>query len=153
MLSLDYSLASGWDTGDVSWAEAEEWQLRYDFLLGDVEFVVFEQDLSARWGWVPVLDFALSLDSIVDGLAAAPVAPSVLEFTESDATITFTRCGDSVEIEASYVPGAARVGYPELRGAAKAFLGRVLGDAVEAHPTLASNPFVLDRFGSLPTPE
>lgn len=105
-------------------------------------FIVFELDLSAKWGWVPVLDFALSLDSIVDELAVGDGAEGLFEFTESDAVISFRRVGDAVEIEASYVPGLARVGYAEFRGAAKRFLLRVLEDLVGQHPDLGANPFI-----------
>lgn len=65
--------------------------------LGDVIFIVYEVDLSARWGWVPVLDFALGLDAIVDALAPEGAGDEVFEFTESDATIVFRRDGDKVE--------------------------------------------------------
>lgn len=141
MLCIDYTLSPAWKAA-TTLANADEWALRYDCFLGDVIFIVFELDLSAKWGWVPVLDFALSLDSIVDELAVGDGAEGLFEFTESDAAISFGRVGDAVEIEASYVPGLARVGYADLRGAAKRFLLRVLEDLVGEHPELSVNPFI-----------
>lgn len=143
MLRLDYSLSPAWKApAGAALAAADEWALRYDCFLGDVTFMVFEVDLSAKWGWVPVLDFALSLHSIVDSLAVGDGAEGLFEFTESDAAISFRRVGDAIEIEASYVPGLARVGYADLRGAAKRFLLRVLEDLVGLHPDLGANPFI-----------
>jgi hypothetical protein len=143
MLRLDYSLSPAWKgPAAATLADADESSLRYDCFLGDVTFMVFEVDLSANWGWVPVLDFALSLVSIVDALAVGDGAEGLFEFTESDAAISFRRVGDAVEIEASYVPGLARVGYADLRGAAKRFLLRILEDLIGQHPDLGANPFI-----------
>jgi hypothetical protein len=144
MIKLDYALSPSWNekTGSVALETAEEWVLRYDCFLGDVIFLVYEVDLSARWGWVPILDFALGLDSIVGSLGREDAEAEVFEFTESDATIAFRRDGEVVEIEASYVPGAARVAHEDLRTAVKRFVVRVLGDFARDHPELARNPFV-----------
>lgn len=148
MLRLDYALSPAWNaTPDVDLAGAEEWMLRYDCFLGDVIFMVDEMDLSARWGWVPVLDFALALDAIVDALAVGDEAEELFEFTESDASIAFRRAGDLVEIDASYVPDVATVGYADLRGETKRFVLRVLEGLIGEHRELATNPFIARKFG------
>jgi hypothetical protein len=144
MIRLDYSLSPSWQVPvGIAAAEADEWALRYEYFLGDVIFMVFEVDMSAKWGWVPVLDFALSLDSIVDALAVGERAEGLFEFTESDAAISFRRLADAVEIEASYVPGLATISYAHLELAAKAFLHRVLKDLTSDYPQLVSNPFIV----------
>lgn len=149
MLRLDYTVSGSWNSGsDVDLAAAEEWVLRYDCFLGDVIFVVYEIDLSARWGWVPVLDFALALDSIVDALATGDEAEELFEFTESDASISFRRAGDVVEIDASYVPDVVNVGYADLRGEAKRFLLRVLEGLIGQHRELGANPFIARKFSA-----
>ncbi len=149
MLSLDYALSPRrGGSSDIDLAEAEEWVLRYDLFLGDVIFMVYEVDLSARWGWVPVLDFALSLDSIVDSLAAGIAAEGLFEFTESDASIMFRRVGDAVEIDASYVPEVARAAYADLRGGVKRFLPRVLEGLLGEHPELRANPFIVRKLNA-----
>lgn len=144
MIKLDYALSPSWNekTGSVALEMAEEWVLRYDCFLGDVTFLVYEVDLSARWGWVPILDFALGLDAVVGSIGRQDAEAGVFEFTESDATITFRRDGHSVDIEASDVPGTARVAYGDLRAAVKRFLVRVLDDFARDHPELMRNPFV-----------
>lgn len=143
MLRLDYSLSPAWNgCAGVSVAEADESVLRYDCFLGDVIFMAFEVDLSAEWGWVPILDFALSLDWIVEALVEESGTEGTFEFTESDATIVFRRIGDSVEIQASYVAGSAKVGYVDLRRSARRFLLKVLRDFVGLYPDLGTNPFI-----------
>lgn len=149
MLRLDYLLSPSWDgCSGADLTGAEEWVLRYDCFLGDVVFMVYEMDLSARWGWVPVFDFALALDAIVDALAVGDGAEELFEFTESDASISFRRLADVVEIEASYVPGVATVGYADLRGEVKRFLLRVLQGLMEQHPELGGNSFIARKFSA-----
>jgi hypothetical protein len=149
MLRLDYALSPAWNaSSDVDLASAEEWELRYDCFLGDVIFMVYEMDLSARWGWVPVLDFALALDAIVDALAVGHEVEELFEFTESDASILFRRAGDLVEVDASYVPDVATVSYADLRGEVKQFLLRVLEGLIGLHGELATNPFIARKFSA-----
>lgn len=149
MLTLDWSLSLWTDSCPPELEGADEWVLRYDCFLGDLIFIVDEVDLSARWGWVPVLDLALGLVGIVHGLGRDGNAEGVFEFTESDATITFRRDGDMVEIEASYAPRAARVSYNDLQAAAKRFAVRVLDDLVRQHPALCRNAFIVRVIGSI----
>lgn len=149
MVRLDYSLSPAWNaSSDVDLAGAEEWVLRYDCFLGDVIFMVYEMDLSARWGWVPVLDFALALEAIVDALAVGDEVEELFEFTESDASISFRRAGDLVEIDASYVPDVVTASYAELRGETKRFLLRVLEGLIGQHRELATNPFIARKFSA-----
>jgi hypothetical protein len=138
MLTFDYVLDPAWDRAEVDLAAADEMVLRYDCFLGDVVFVVGEADFSARWGWVPILDFAVALDGIVDLL----VGEGRFEFTESDAAIDFRRDGDVVQVSTNYMPGSAVVPLVELQAATDAFLRRVVADLTARHPELARNTYV-----------
>lgn len=142
MVALDFQLDRGWNRGlaTADLAAADEMTLRYDLFLGDVVFRVDGSDFSMRGGWVPVLDFALSLQAIVEALATQP--KELFEFTESEAAIHFTRMGDQVRLEASYAQPSAEVRYVELRGAVERFLARVLDELIAAHPDLARNPVI-----------
>ena len=150
MIELDYVISPSWNkrTGSVALETADGWVLRYDCFLGDVIFLVHEFDLSARWGWVPILDFALGLDAVVGSLRE-DAKTEVFEFTESDATIAFRRDHEAVEIEASYVTGMARVAYEDLRTAVRQFAVRVLDDFAREHPELTRNPFVVTVLEAL----
>lgn len=143
MMRLDYSLSPSWNRTAVdSLANATDQVLRYRFFLGDLTFVIDEVDLSAPWGWVPVLDFALALEAISDALAGGVASDELFEFTESDASIRFRAIGDKVEVEASYAPGIASVDLGVLRQQARRFSDRVLADAIGRHPELGANELI-----------
>lgn len=144
MVQLDYSLSPSWNAKSSATAlpNADESVLRYDLFLGDIIFVIGEIDLSARWGWVPVLDFALGLSAVIDAVGRHADHKHVFEFTESEATIGFRREGDAVEIRASYAFGAARVTYEDLHTSVRGFVARVLDDVVRQHPELRRNGFI-----------
>jgi hypothetical protein len=146
LIELDYRLSSRFTDGLAGddLATASEMSLRYDAFFGDVLFRVDGASFDARWDWVPVLDFALALQAIVEALATEP--REEFEFTESDATISFERDHDRVRIEASYTDDLAEVPYVELRNASEAFLARVLSELAAAHPELARNPALSAHF-------
>ncbi|TXK17708.1 hypothetical protein [Homoserinibacter sp. GY 40078] len=77
--------------------------LHYDCFLGDIRFEVGDLDFSTHCGWAPVLDFAICMAALLDGLEAG--GDQVFEFTESDATIDMKRSDRIVELTASYSPG------------------------------------------------
>lgn len=144
MIELDFRLQPS-DRRDVDLAAAEEWVLRYDLFLGDIVFRTVEWDASTSWGWVPILDFALGLRSIVDDLEG-PASRSAFEFTESDATIEFRREGNEVWISASYAAGEVSAPLSDLTSAVHGFLRRVLTRLVDDDPRLAENPVVSEQL-------
>jgi hypothetical protein len=152
MITLDYDLSPEWNrrTTEIELRSADETTLRYDCFLGDAVFVVDGADFSARWGWVPVLDFALGLRAIAGGLVSE--AEELFEFTESDAAIEFRRQGDTVRIEADYASAAAEVRHVEFSLQAEQFVARVVADLTGRYPDLASNPFVVALSRGLTTP-
>src|SRR3712207_3536434 len=84
MIHLGYQLSPLWRARNsgADYQRADEGALRYDLFLGDVLFKIDEVDLSARWGWIPVIDFALTLHLMTDALE--PNQTKIFEFTESD---------------------------------------------------------------------
>lgn len=145
MICLDYRLSSPWpgQIGAIDLSVASETTLRYDCFLGDVIFVVNGIDFSARWDWVPVLDFALALHAIAAALEDG--GRDTFEFTESDASIDFRREGSWTSIEATYsAAGVARLPHTEFEDETARFLLRVVGDFVKADPRLAENELIVD---------
>ena len=106
--------------------------------LGDQIFVVNSADLSARWGWVPIFDFAASLVAIAKELVAGETEV-VFEFTESDAQLQFNRQGDNTLITSSYSNAKATIPMDELQHAARLYAERVCRDAICLHPCLKAN--------------
>ena len=127
MITLDYWLDPRWnrENESVDLASADEGALCYDVLLGDVIFIVNEADFSAKWGWVPIVDFAACLRRVVFELKEGRSAEETFEFTESDDTIWFKREGSEVNISTSYATGEARVALDELKTSVDYFVQRV----------------------------
>jgi hypothetical protein len=141
MITLDYLLDTRWASrnASVDLAGADEMTLRYDVLLGDVIFIVNEADFSAKWGWVPIVDFAACLRYIVHELDERRSAEQIFEYTESDATICFKREGSEVIISANYATGEARVPLNELKTSVDSFVERVNRELCERYPALTRN--------------
>lgn len=140
MITLDYRLTETRSNRptQVNWASADAATLRYSAFLGDQIFVVEEHDFSARWGWVPLLDFAAALTGITRGLEMGN-ASGRFEFTESDAALDLHREGDRVRIVSNYVQDTAQVSLTELVEAVESYARRILSEALAAHPALAEN--------------
>jgi hypothetical protein len=142
MITLDYRLSPAWNKvtagADLSSVDASD--LHYRLFLGDVEFRIDAADFSAPWGWVPVLDFAAAIRSILRSLP--DTERDTFEFAESDATLRFVYRDGSVSVTSNYAQGriGVDVNYEELRDAAGAFFGKVVDDLYLAHPELRNNP-------------
>jgi hypothetical protein len=140
MIVLSYQLSSEWNAraSNIDWSHADETTLRYGAFLGDQTFIVNQTDFSAKWGWVPILDFAACLVEITRGLMKGE-AELIFEFTESDAHLQFNRQSDNVLITSNYGSATATVPLRELEQAACSYAERVLIDAINLHPRLKAN--------------
>lgn len=139
MIELRSQLSPSWKAQvrpeDV--VTATDSDLRYAFFLGDIHFAVNGVDFSARWDWIPILDFALCLRSVVEDLEAGGV--ETLEFTESEAMIEFKLDSGLVRVAANYVSDASVVPYDSLQNAVKTFAQDVKADLVAEFPGLLVN--------------
>jgi hypothetical protein len=138
-MHMDFRLSEDWDEDFADLATVEETELRYYVAPGDVMLGRGETDLSANWGWIPLIDFALALLEIADALSAAE-GSETFEFTESEATLQFDRVGEEVSITASYAPGEIRVPLPEFRNQVDDFARRLDKALLQKHPELELNP-------------
>ncbi len=144
MITLNYQLSPSWNrkTNEVDLASADETVLRYEVLLGDVILNANGHDFSAKWGWVPVVDFAASLRHIVNKLNEQNGLETKFEFTESEAALRFKRNDDMVLISASYASGEAHVPLAELTASVESFSRRVASELSQQFPPLCENkPF------------
>lgn len=122
-------------------SRADESVLLYSSFLGDVVFAVDDTDFSARWGWIPILDFARNFFLVVKELPNE--SQFSYEFTESDAAINLRMADDEVIVSATYVSGTARISYEELLSQTHAFVNRILKEFGAAYPLLKENPIFL----------
>ncbi len=110
-MHLDYRLSEKWDKDSTDLSTVTETDLRYYVAPGDIILRAEQTDLSANWGWIPLIDFALALREIAEALAIAD-GSETFEFTESEATLEFKRQGQKVAISGSYAPGEVIVALP-----------------------------------------
>jgi hypothetical protein len=150
VIDLSYNLSPAWKESAAStdWSRVDETTLRYKAFLGDQIFVVNGADFSARWGWVPILDFAACLVAIIKGLEAGE-SELLFEFTESDAQLQFNGQGENVLITASYSKDKATVRFDELKAAVNLYADRVLSEAVNLHPGLKANRSLASWYPSV----
>jgi len=121
---------------DLSAASEED--LRYSYLLGDVELRSGDIDLSANWGWVPLLDFVASLIPLLRRLPTT--GQESFEFTESGSQLRFYLMDDCVEIRTNYKSGIICIPYEELMRQASDFAVDTMRHLRDVAPSLDRNP-------------
>jgi hypothetical protein len=149
MIDLSYTLSKDWNerTADIDWTYADETTLRYRALLGDQVIIINGADFSAKWGWVPILDFASCLLSITKGLEAGELELT-FEFTESNAKLNFKRQNNDVLISANYCNEKSAVQLNELITEVNSYAKRCLADAIQLHPGLEHNNSFINWYHS-----
>jgi hypothetical protein len=136
---LDYRLSEDWDENSSDLAAADETELRYYAVTGDIIVRNDQADLSARWGWIPLIDFALALRKIAATLTIEE-GRETFEFTESDATLQFDRHGHGMTITGSYAAGEITVSFTVFVDQAKDFARRLDAELLAKRPELKLNP-------------
>jgi hypothetical protein len=137
-MHLDYRLSEDWDENSINLAAADETELRYYAATGDVILRNDQSDLSARWGWIPLIDFALAWREIAEVLAVTE-GSETFEFTESDATLRFERRGEEIIIRGSYASGEITVPFTEFGEQAQDFARRLDSELLAKCPELRRN--------------
>jgi hypothetical protein len=137
-MKLNYRLAHEPTTASTDVSSLSEDDFRYAFALGDVIFQSGSVDLSARWGWVPLIDFALSLRAIREAVGQG-AWEETYHFTESDAVVYFRRREDEIIVSASYAPGEIRMAVRLFDRETVAFEKNLARDLLEMYPALARN--------------
>lgn len=146
MIVLDFQILRESVLDDVVWHEIGAAPFYYSCFLGDIVFEVDDVDLSVRWGWVPVFDFAFQMRRIADALSEGE--DQVYSFTESDYTIEFTLQGERIEIRAEYAKTVATVSVSEFSRAAEGMFTRARQRIESVHPELLRNPHYRELLGS-----
>jgi hypothetical protein len=142
-MHLDYRLSEDWDENSADLATADETDLRFYAATGDLVLRTDQTDLSARWGWIPLIDFALALRKIVEALAFHD-GSETFEFTESDAFLQFDRRGEELTIRGSYAAGEITVPFAAFADQARDFLRRLDRELSSKRPGLRLNPIYRD---------
>jgi hypothetical protein len=130
-LSDLYPPARASDPSSVS-----ELDLRYDYFCGDIEMRVGAVDFSARWGWVPILDFLASLTFAL--AAVRQNERAIIDFTENEDEILLVNDGDGLHISASHVTANAVCDFNDFEEAANLFARHAFDEISNLDPELAS---------------
>lgn len=144
MITLDAVYSSVLPNGYEGWESVPLWALHYDCFLGDIHFCVERVDFSTHWGWVPVLDFALVLSSMLNALQRGE--ESVFEFTESSHALRISRDGDIAAVSASYVKVASRAHFAELHSVVNEFLSSLEEDLLKSCCGIEKNSQLQDSI-------
>lgn len=138
-MQLGYKLSeASWDEPD-RFATATVTDLRYRIALGDVILKAGGVDLSAHWGWIPLIDFVVGVRDLVRSLKTDG-SEEEFEFTESDAVLRFRRKASKLAISASYANGEAVVPIPTVIEHLKKFEDDLRVELVTRYPELRRNP-------------
>jgi hypothetical protein len=140
MIEIDYRLSPSWnrELSTKNLAETDEMSLRYDTFLGDIIFIVNGADFSARWGWVPIVDFAACLLYAIKDLSTGNERTS-FDFTESDDELIFELEAGIVIITSTYNSGRASVLLSDLGEAVVEFSRKLASDLQELYPETSQN--------------
>jgi hypothetical protein len=138
-MHLDYRLSEDWDENSTDLTSADETGLRFYAAPGDIVLRNDQADLSARWGWIPLIDFALALRKIAEALAAGD-GSETFEFTESDATLQFDRLGAELTIRGSYAVGQITLPFVAFADRTADFARRLDAELLAKRPELGLNP-------------
>ena len=153
MIDLGYALSRRFpDPPQTDYRTADVRALRHDLFCGDVYLAEGERELSTRWGWVPVLDFAWALCDIVEQIDQDPRGSrshrrqqAELDFTESSDRMFFERRFGWVDIEADWMdPEEPPLTFSHslLRRESRDFLHDLIADLADMHEGLADNPAI-----------
>lgn len=138
-MHFDYRLSEDWDENSADPAAADETDLRYYAATGDIILRKDRTDLSARWGWIPLIDFALAMRKISEALAVGE-GSETFEFTESEAKLQFERRGQEVTISGNYAPGEIIIPFTAFVEKARDFGQRLDAELLAKRPELRQNP-------------
>ncbi|MFF1609656.1 hypothetical protein ACFVYA_17900 [Amycolatopsis sp. NPDC058278] len=115
----------------------------YSCFTGNVSIQAGNVDLSANFGWIPLLSFANNIDLMVERLVLGEV--KVYHFTESDDWISLSEQEAGIKMECSYLPGTVGfVGREDVRKGVR-LASLTLVDCIERkYPEIGSNAVFLD---------
>jgi len=137
MVTLDYRIRRDASADDVAWDRIVDVSLGYWRFLGDIVLTTDDADHSMRWGWLPILGFALQMTNAAHVIQRGE--PHTLEILGSDRCLRFTPRGRRIEIVADYSEQPAFVSARELVEVSDQMLARLRADVEGRHPGLLAN--------------
>lgn len=137
-MQLGYKLSQPSRDEPIRFATATIADLRYRVALGDVILKAGDVDLSAPWGWIPLIDFVVGVRDLVRSLKTDG-SEADFEFTESDALLRFRRKASKLVISSSYASGEAVVPISTVIERLKKFEADLRAELLTRYPDLQRN--------------
>jgi hypothetical protein len=139
-MKITYSLERrpdrrGWER-DRDCAQASRGDLLWYFFPGDIGIWENDTGFETKFGWVPILHFALSMIDVCEKISTANGPHARYNFTESDDSISFCKDGGTVLIESTFGRYGIEANFVEFRQAVKGFVVRVVADLGSRYPAL-----------------
>lgn len=103
-----------------------EEEIHYDILLGNVKFEGDGKVIEMDWDWIPMLDFSYCLKEITKALGSKVQGSETFEFTESEATLIFSKDNDKIEIKPSFSSETMGLDFREFLAGVKKFYDEIL---------------------------
>jgi hypothetical protein len=136
--------------GGAGYRDARSRRLLQRAFMGDAILRVKDGDFSTHFGWVTVPRWLVELSTSIAALDRDET--SRVAFQEGDDLITMTRCGDWVQLEATYVDGSGQALHAELRSVFNQFARDQIAALRKSYPRVLLNPCMselLERLGLL----
>ena len=137
-MHLDYRLSEDWDENSTDLAAADETDLRYYAAIGDVILRNDQTDLSARWGWIPLIDFALAMREISEGSGSRRRETRRSSLLSPTRHFDFERRGQEMTVSGSYATGEIVVPFAAFIEQAADFARRLDEEVRAKRPDLNS---------------
>ncbi len=143
MLVLDYTISEKSkdpsSIEDLNLSGISLADLHYSNLFnGDVIIKDENVDLSAEWGWVPILHFAEVLYFISENILSS--GHEVYEYTENSESLSFDLAGNMLNITASYSNQNIQVPIEVFKKVSQNLLLKAYQDFCELRPEAIDSP-------------
>ena len=147
MLVLDYTLSEQSkdpeSIGELNLSEISLADLHYSNLFnGSVIIKDGNVDLSAEWGWIPILHFAEVLFFISEDILSS--GHEVYEYTENSEFLTFDLVADVLTIKASYSNQDIHVSIKDFKKIASNLLLKAYRDFCKLRPEAIDSPAMME---------
>jgi hypothetical protein len=119
------------------------------FFPGDIGIQAEGGVIETRFGWVPILHFALSMANVLDVISQADNTSISYGFTEADEDIEFTRHGMNIRIEASFESTAVSCSLDEFRQSVTEFVRQVVADMGIKYPPFLATQLADEMLSSV----
>ena len=117
----------------------DQMSLRYDMFLGGIVLTDRDNQIPFNWDWIPVLDFAFCLITILNKFLYGDSENEEFEFTESERKLYFVKEGNNINIRTSFSEDHLKVPFEDFRFALYKFFEDVILNIYDKNPHLKND--------------